>query len=85
MGYGLPEEASAFVVGQSPESPGRARHVRLGGFGNVLIELSDGAERRRRLTGPNGEFRFPELRPGHYTLTVGEGFIPRYYTLERPV
>ena len=65
------------------DSAGEAGYSRLSGLGNVLVELSDGKETRRRLTDSNGDFIFPEMRPGAYTLKVAEGFIPTSLRLDR--
>lgn len=81
--YGLPEQLSPFAV--DPGASEELRAVRLGGLGSVLVELSDGSERRRRLTDPSGDFRFPELRPGRYTLTVAPESLPEHHSVDRAV
>jgi hypothetical protein len=85
--YGFPDQANAFVP--SEQAPGGAEtaeptRARLGGLGNVIVELSDGSEPHRKLTGPSGDFSFEEIRPGKYTLRIVEGNLPSYSTVDPP-
>jgi hypothetical protein len=83
--FGFPDETTAFVhpseEGEAPApSPDR---VRLGGLGNMIIELANGTETRRKLTGPDGRFDFTQVRPGHYTIRI-IGSVPTYHEIEEP-
>jgi hypothetical protein len=60
-----------------------AEPVNLGGLGNVVLELRNGADPVRRLSNAAGRFEFPEVRPGHYTLSVIGGLIPTYHHVEQ--
>jgi len=47
----------------------------------VFVILENGDEQFVRVTDPNGEFCFSELRPGRWKLTLAEGQMPKYYEL----
>ena len=79
--YGFPEKKGAFVAAGEKQASDLPR-VRLDGLGGVLVELANGVERRRRLTSPNGDFSFADVRPGHYTLVVIDGRLPSYHRLD---
>jgi len=69
----------AFVNGDA-EKAQEADYVRERGLGNLVVELSDGKESRRKVTNQDGAFSFPETRPGRYTLKIVGGQIPSYHT-----
>jgi hypothetical protein len=79
--YGFPDQANAFVpsdrAGSGAESAGTAR-TRLRGLGNIIVELSDGSEIHRKLTGATGDFGFEEVRPGKYSLRIVEENLTSY-------
>ncbi len=74
----LYEAAPGTVAGAAPE------YVRARGLANLVVELSDGLETRRRLTNRDGAFSFPDLKPGRYALTVIAGQLPLYHSLVPP-
>jgi hypothetical protein len=83
--YGFPVQSNAFVsTDQTAAAVGsnEVDRVRLSGLGGIIVELSGESEVRRRLTSPNGDFSFPEVRPGKYTLRVAGGMIPSYHKLD---
>jgi hypothetical protein len=83
--YGFPDEAGAYLPldqnGSGAES-GETSRARLGGLGNVIVEITNGTETRRKLTGPNGDFSFLDVRPGDYVLRIAGGQIPSYHKVE---
>ncbi len=83
--YGFPDEAGAYLPldqkGSGAES-GETNRARLGGLGNVIIEIANGAEIRRKLTSPNGDFSFQDVRPGNYVLRIAGGQLPSYHRIE---
>lgn len=77
----LLEGAQAGVKAAVPGAgPGSA--VELGGLGNVLVEISDGAETLRTLTDEKGAFSFEGLRPGDWTVKAYNTNIPALHRLE---
>ncbi len=84
--YGFPEETDGFVPSLQPENTSTPQPDRthLGGLGNIIVELANGTETRRKLTGPDGKFGFAEVRPGHYTIRILSGGIPSYHEIEEP-
>jgi len=81
--YGFPGPSGAFVPSDrvGPGQPTAGDQQRLGGLGNALVELSDGTGVWRKLTRPSGDFSFPGLRPGKYTLRVLNSAVPAYHTV----
>jgi len=51
---------------------------------NALIELSNGKEVLRQVTGANGEFSFSGLRPGEWMLKAYDDSLPAHYYFEIP-
>ncbi len=51
------------------------------GLGNIVVELRDSLETIRIVTQPSGDFEFPRLRPGHWTLHVYKNNLDPRYTL----
>ncbi len=69
--------------GQDEADDTGKEYVVVGGFANVLVELSDGTEVKRRLTNEKGDFAFEELRPGKWTLKVRSARIPEHHHFEQ--
>ena len=84
--YGFLDETTAFdrasQPGDTPAAP--PDRIRLGGLANMIVELANGGETRRKATGPDGTFAFTEVRPGHYTIRIIGGRIPSYHQMEEP-
>jgi len=82
-------ESRAVEVGVSRAAQVRGRLVVTDpedaedGIGGVVVELRNGADRRRRMTDAHGAFLVSDLAPGEWTLTVAGDGLPAYHALER--
>ena len=47
-----------------------------GGLAQVLVTITDGEETMRRVTNPNGDFRFVGLKPGTWTVSLQSDGLP---------
>ncbi len=56
--------------------------VEVRGLANVLLEFKSKLETWRVLTDRKGRFRFDDVRPGSWTLTVHADNLPEYHFLE---
>jgi hypothetical protein len=52
-----------------------------GGLVRAVVELRNGAELRRVISGQDGSFVFTDLRPGQWTATLSTSQIPRFHRL----
>ncbi len=81
-GSGVPYELE-----QAPGVPGlKAQEGELmeaEGLANVLVSMNGPGGTVRALTDARGRFRFTELRPGAWTLTVDPGALPAHHAPER--
>lgn len=59
------------------------RLAKTSGLANILVELTNGPEIKRRLTNGEGRFEFEELRPGKWTLKIYDHNLPQYHYLEK--
>lgn len=59
------------------------RLVKTSGLANILVELTNGPEIKRRPTNGEGRFEFEELRPGKWTLKIYGHNLPQYHYLEK--
>ena len=57
--------------------------VKAHGLANILVELSNGSEVKRRVTNEKGYFGFEELRPGKWVLKIFDSNLPEYHYLEK--
>ena len=64
---------------------GDRRYIQGSGLANIMVEISNGVTVRRKFTGEGGEFDFPELTPGAWTLKVSTGNLPPHHELEARV
>ncbi len=81
-GGGVPYELE-----QAPGVPGlkapEGELVEAEGLANVLVIMNGPGGTVRALTDARGRFRFTELRPGAWTLTVDPGALPAHHAPER--
>jgi len=76
---GAGDEAGSYIVG----APGEGTAPEPGaGLEGVLVELADGDEVHRRLTGKAGEFSFTHMRPGQWRLKVYDYSLPPFHAPE---
>ncbi len=57
----------------------------MGGRSGVFLELTNGTEVHRRVSGAHGQFLFSELRHGPWVLKVTGGDIPEYHVVDPEV
>ncbi|MEW5768090.1 MAG: carboxypeptidase regulatory-like domain-containing protein [bacterium] len=57
--------------------------VEASGLANMVVELANGSEIKRRLTDRRGRFEFEELRPDKWTLKIYDNNLPEYHYLEK--
>ena len=62
---------------------GKGKMVEAYGLANVLLEFKSKLEIWRILTDRKGRFRFDNVRPGQWTLTVRANNMPQYHYLEK--
>ncbi len=53
------------------------------GLANVLLEITNGSEIKRRVTNKTGRFRFEEVRPGEWTLKIYDTNLPEHHYFEK--
>jgi hypothetical protein len=75
--YGFPRTADAIVDEENGVAD--AQRVRQRGVANAMVELANDLETRRTTTDANGDFSFPEVRPGPHAVKVVNGAIPAYH------
>jgi hypothetical protein len=80
--YGYPSETEVFVNDESAETASPQLR-RMSGLGGQIVELTDGMERKRRVTGADGRFVFEQIRPGAWRLEVIPGELPSYHSVEQ--
>ncbi|MGA1794769.1 MAG: hypothetical protein ACMUIL_02820 [bacterium] len=56
--------------------------VEKDGLENVVVELTNGSDTHRCLTGSHGRFSFEDLKPGTWTLTIPISYLPQYHYVE---
>jgi len=83
VAYGDPAGPAA-CTGDGTNGDATTQLQRIGGLGSLVVELSNGSERMRRVTGTDGRFVFGEVRPGAWTIAVVAGNLPTYHSLEQP-
>lgn len=59
----------------------QAREPKTPGLGNIVVDLRDSLETIRIITQASGDFEFPRIRPGHWTLHVYKNNLDPGYTL----
>ncbi|WP_304511440.1 MSCRAMM family protein [Desulfobacula sp.] len=64
---------------------GKGKMVEACGLANVLLEFKSKLEIWRVLTDRKGRFRFDDVRPGQWTLTVRADNLPEYHYLEKDI
>ncbi len=64
---------------------GGRRYIQGSGLANIMVEISNGVTVRRKFTGEDGGFDFPELTPGAWTLSVSTRNLPPHHELEARV
>jgi len=57
--------------------------VEKGGLENVIVELTNGSDTHRCLTGYQGKFSFEDLKPGTWTLAIPGLNLPEYHYVEQ--
>ncbi|HQI82138.1 MAG TPA: hypothetical protein PLR71_11345 [Deltaproteobacteria bacterium] len=80
-GGGVPYELEQAPGVPGPKAQGREL-VEAEGLANILVILTGPGGTVRTLTDTRGRFRFTELRPGAWTLTVDPGNLPAYHAPE---
>ncbi len=75
--YNLARTGS-YGEGSGDESENRVRERGLPG---LIVEMAGEGRVKRRVTGADGEFAFPDLVPGTYTIKIVGGQIPSYHTV----
>jgi len=58
-------------------------YVESYGLANVLVEITNGSEKQRRVTDSKGYFDFERLRPSQWNLKVYDNNLPEYHGLEK--
>lgn len=82
-GFGFKDSSGAFVRSDLQDGSGTTRQrEKLFDLGGLIIEISNGGQRLRKLTGADGSFRFQDLRPGRYSVRVIGGKLPERFRLE---
>jgi hypothetical protein len=75
-----------FAIDKAVKKPiredGKEEMVEVRGLANVLLEFKSKLETWRVLTDRKGRFRFDDVRPGSWTLTVQADNLPEYNFLE---
>ncbi len=56
---------------------------RIGGLEGIFVELKNNREVYRKFTDVRGSFSFSDLKPGEYTLSVGNDDLPEHHQLEK--
>lgn len=74
-----------FAIGNNEEAgeEDKDKMVEARGLANVLLEFKSELEIWRVLTDRKGRFRFDDVRPGQWTLTVHADNLPQYHYLEK--
>lgn len=81
--YAFESETDRFSVTKEAESEGaEEEYVKVSGFRNVLVELTDGITFKQRVPDTMGNFEFEELRSGKWTLKVSDAHLPEYHYFE---
>lgn len=62
-----------------------AETVKSYGLANILVEITNGSEIKRRVTDGKGYFSFEELRPGKWILKIYDDNLPGYHYLEKDI
>ncbi|MGA1843620.1 MAG: hypothetical protein ACMUIS_03550 [bacterium] len=57
--------------------------VEKGGLENVIVELTNGSDTYRCLTGSHGRFSFDDMKPGTWTLSIPGSYLPQYHYVEQ--
>ncbi|MBN2735875.1 MAG: hypothetical protein JXR70_02765 [Spirochaetales bacterium] len=70
-----------FIIGEDEEKT--VEYKSVGGIEQVLLELSNGKEIKRRVSDSNGRFIFEELYSGSWSLTILAGHLPEYHYYEK--
>lgn len=77
-----------YVIGDGNNSNGNSNHsgkeelIESYGLASILVELTNGLEKQRRITDKKGYFGFEELCLGKWTLQVYTDNLPRYHYLK---
>lgn len=80
------EESTGIVIPGEKEGPAAASSlVESGGLSGILVEISDEKETIRQMSGSQGTFTFPDLRPGKWTLKIYRDDLPLYHHLEKDI
>ncbi len=79
--------ANYYVVGErindnASLSSDETKLVKTRELANILVEITNGSEIKRRVTDGKGRFRFEELRPGKWTLKIYDDNLPEYHYFE---
>jgi len=76
-----------FTIDKAVKKPiredGKEEMVEVHGLANVLLEFKSKQEIWRVLTDRKGRFRFDDVRPGSWTLTVQADNLPEYHFIEK--
>jgi hypothetical protein len=70
-------------AGKAVGDDGKKEMIEDRGLANALLEFKSKQETWRVLTDRKGRFRFDDLRPGQWTLTVRADNMPQYHYLEK--
>ena len=77
-------EETPVLPGASPEKTKVPSHRAVGPLAGEVLELSNGQQTLRRLTGAGGTVTFAQLRPGKWSLRVYDSVLPAQHAVERP-
>jgi hypothetical protein len=77
-------ESLAPVGEPVPQSNPEDRFRPVGALAGEVVELSNGSETYRRLTGADGVVSFTNLRPGRWTMLAYDRALPPYHQIEQP-
>jgi len=72
-----------YTLGQTRFLGEEAKLVEVSGRPDVLLEITNGTEVKRRVTDSQGGFEFEALVPGKWTLTADSSELPQYHYYEK--